>query len=212
MLKILLADDHEIVRGGLKLFIKTFFAHAVIDDAWDGDSTLEKVKANDYQLIILDVNMPGTDSFELIHGIISSKPDANILIFSMNPEDTYAKRYLQAGAKGYVSKGSSTTELGNAINTVLKNKRYISPSLSQAIAGEISGERTMNPFDTLSSREFEIAQHLIKGEGVSEIRNMLHLKASTVSTYKARIFEKLKCKNPIELNQLARVYNIIPSA
>ena len=212
MPRILLADDHEIVRGGLKIFINTFIAHSGIDEAWDGTSTFEKVKGNDYQLIILDVNMPDTDSFELIGKIIGTRPDAKILIFSMNPEDTYARRYLNAGAKGYVSKASSTTELGNAIITVLKNKRYISPSLSQAIAGEISGERTNNPFDTLSSREFEIVQHLLKGESISDICNMLHLKASTVSTYKARIFEKLNCKNAVELNQLARINNIIPPA
>ena len=121
MIKILLADDHEIIRAGLKLFITGLVAHSAIDEAWDRDSTIAKIKEKEYQLIILDVNMPGTDAFELVGNIMSIKPDAKILMFSLNAEEIYEKRYLQLGAKGYVSKAASSIELGNAINAVLKN-------------------------------------------------------------------------------------------
>ena len=210
MIKILLADDHEIMRAGLKLFINNLVAHSTIDEAWDGNSVLEKIKKNEYQLIILDVNMPETDSLGLVSDIISTKPDARILMLSMYPEEIYAKKYLQLGVKGYVSKTFSAIEVGNAINAVLKNNKYISPSLNQALTEEALGEKIDNPFDKLSSREFEIVQHLIKGESTGAICKTLNLHISTVGTYKARIFEKLKCKNIIEINQMARVYNLIP--
>ncbi|MDB5222841.1 MAG: DNA-binding response regulator [Chitinophagaceae bacterium] len=210
MTRILLTDDHEILRAGLKLFIDDLVPHAVVDEAWDGDSALEKIMENEYQLIILDVNMPNTDSFALVNNIINIRPDAKILMFSMNAEEVYAKRYLQLGAKGYVSKTASATELGNAINVVLKNGRYISPALNEVFTEEVLGEKTNNPFDKLSSRELEIVQYLVSGNSVGAICNTVNLHSSTVGTYKARIFEKLGCKNVIEVNRLARIYNIIP--
>lgn len=210
MIRILLADDHEIIRSGLKLFINNMIPHCVIDEAWDGISTLEKVSQNDYQLIIMDLNMPGTNSFELLDNILLVKPSVNVLIFSINPEEVHAKRYLQLGAKGYVGKNAPVNELGTAIDTVLKNRRYVSPSLSDTVNDEILNEKTINPFDTLSSREFEVVQHLIRGESLSGICHVTNLKASTVSTYKARILEKLHCKNILEVIQLAKIYNIFP--
>ena len=209
MARILLADDHEIVRTGLRVFVNDIIEHSIIDEVWNGDSLLEKVKENEYQLIILDVNMPGTDSFALVTNIIIIQPGAKILMFSMNAEEIYAKKYLQLGVKGYVSKTATPAELGEAINAVLKNERYISASLRQLLVDEVMDEKTKNPFDKLSSREFEIAQYLIRGESSAVICNSLNLQSSTVGTYKARIFVKLKCKNIIELIQLAKIYNII---
>ncbi|MDB5199195.1 MAG: DNA-binding response regulator [Chitinophagaceae bacterium] len=208
MIKILLADDHEIVRSGLISFINALLPHAVIDQAWDGNTILEKIKEKDYALIIMDVIMPETNTLELIGKIIRGKPKANILIFTMNAEPAYAGRYLQAGARGYLGKDAPATELRNAITTVLKNKLYISPSFIESII-DIAGDKTKNPFDSLSSREFQIFQHLIKGKNSSDICNELNLKSSTVGTYKARIFEKLGRKNLIELIELAKMYNII---
>ena len=210
MIRILLADDHEVIRSGLKYFMNSVVTHPVIHEAWDGNSTLEKVKDNDYHLIIMDLNMPQTNCFELLTTIIDIRPDTKILIFSINPEDVHAKRYLQLGAKGYISKNASPAELGNAINTILENKRYISPSLTHVFTGDKSLKKTDNPFDILSAREFEIVQQLIQGKSLTDIRDALHLKSSTVSTYKGRIFEKLKCKNIIEVVQLAKAYNILP--
>ena len=212
MINVLLADDHVIIRAGLKIFIEHHVPHSVIDEAWDGDSVFEKIKDKDYHLIILDVNMPNTDSFGLVSNIISLKPEANILMFSMNAEEIYAKKYLQLGAKGYLSKASSEAEIKIALDNVINAKRYISPSLNQAFTEEVLGKKSSNPFDDLSPREFEIVLHLIRGESSAEICHALNLHASTVGTHKARIFEKLHCSNIIDIHDLAKVYNIIPSA
>lgn len=212
MINILLADDHAIIRTGLKIFIENFVPHSLIDEAWDGDTAFKKIKEKDYQLIILDVNMPGTDSFGLVSNILAYKADANILMFSMNAEEIYAKKYLQLGVKGYLSKAAPEAEMKAAIDNVLNSKRYISPSLSHSLTEEALGNKSGNPFDNLSPREFEIVMHLIRGESLAEICQALNLQTSTVGTYKARIFEKLKCSNIIDINTLAKVYNIIPSA
>jgi DNA-binding NarL/FixJ family response regulator len=210
MITILIADDHEIVRAGLKFFIDSLVPHPVIDEASDGNSAFKKVTENQYELIIMDINMPGTNSFKLVESIISIRPGSKILIFSINPEDVHARRYLQLGAKGYISKNASVMELANAITAILENKQYINPLLSQAFTENKSVKKSNNPFETLSSREFQIVQYIMKGETISDICNVLNLKASTVSTYKTRIFEKLKCKNIIQLCELVKIYNIAP--
>ena len=156
--------------------------------------------------------MPDTDSFGLVSNIISLKPEANILMFSMNAEEIYAKKYLQLGAKGYLSKASSEAEIKIALDNVINAKRYISPSLNQAFTEEVLGKKSSNPFDDLSPRQFEIVLHLIRGESLAEICHALNLHTSTIGTHKARIFEKLHCSNIIDIRDLAKVYNIIPSA
>lgn len=211
MVNILLADDHAIIRAGLKIFISDHIAHAVIDEAADGDTAFKMFKEKDYQLIILDVNMPNTDSFGLVNNIIAYKEDAKVLMFSMNAEEIYAKKYLQLGAHGYLSKTAPEAEIKNALDAVMKGKRYISPALSQSITEDALGRKSANPFDNLSPREFEIVLHLIKGESLAEICQALALQPSTVGTHKARIFEKLKCNNIIDINTLAKVFNVIPA-
>ena len=212
MINILLADDHAIIRSGLKILIENYIAHAAIDEVPDGDAAFEKIKEKDYRLIILDANMPGTDSFALVSNIIAYKPDANILMFSMNSEEIYAKKYLKLGAKGYLSKTSSEAEIKIALDNVINAKRYISSALHKSLTEDALGERPNNPFDNLSPREFEIGLHFIRGESLSEICHVFNLQASTVSTHKTRILEKLKCRNIVEVNQLARIYNIISPA
>jgi Response regulator containing a CheY-like receiver domain and an HTH DNA-binding domain len=211
MIKILLADDHVIIRAGLKIYIKNIIPHSQIDEAYNGDSTFEMIKQYDYALIVLDINMPATDSFGLVSNIIALKPDSKILMFSMNSEEIYAKKYLNLGALGYISKDASSDEIRQAINNVMDNKRYISPSLTQKLASSALGNKSdiQNPFDLLSPRELEIARHLMKGESVSQIGSVLNLHTSTIGTHKARIFEKLKCKNIIGINELARIHNLI---
>ncbi|MEJ7626871.1 MAG: response regulator transcription factor [Ferruginibacter sp.] len=210
-MNILLADDHLIIRTGLKRFISSYIEQAVIDEAIDGDSAYSKIKEKDYQLIILDVNMPNTDSFGLVANIMALKPMANILIFSMNAEEIFAKKYLQLGAKGYLSKTSEESEIQNALDKVSKGKRYISPSLSHLLTESAINKKSENPFDDLSRREFEIVLHLIKGESLANICKALSIQTSTAGTHKARIFEKLKCSNIIEIHMLAKMYNVIPN-
>lgn len=210
---ILIVDDHEIVRTGLKLLLKNFLPHSEVEEANDGNTALEKIKQINYDLVIMDVNMPNTDSFGTLETILSLKPSTKVIMFSMNSEEVYAKRYLKMGAKGYLRKDASYPEIEKAINTILNDKTYISPELTQnLVTGLQSRKDTGNPFDKLSHREFEIVQHISKGESVSEISKQLNIHTSTVGTYKSRIFEKLHIQNLVELINLAKVYNVTLSS
>ena len=209
MVRLLLVDDHFIIRAGLKLIIESFMPHSKIDEAEDGDSSFEKVRNNDYDLLILDVNMPNTDSFTLVSNMLALKPDLKILMFSMNDEEVYAKRYLKMGVMGYLKKDEPEVEIKKAITTILNNKKYVSHGLNQILVEDLFNNNPENPFDILSPREFEIVQHLIRGESIARICQNFNLHSSTVGTHKARIFEKLHCSNIIDLNSLAKAHNII---
>jgi DNA-binding NarL/FixJ family response regulator len=210
MVRILLADDHQIVRSGLKMVIESLFLQVDVDEAWDGESALRLIKARLYDLIILDVSMPKTDSFGLVANILAHAPSSKILICSMNAEEVYAKKYIQSGASGYLSKKSTSAEIKDAITMVLDGRKYISPALANKLTEQALGTTKGNLFDSLSAREFEILQHLVRGASVGEISRTLSLHTSTVGTHKGRIFEKLKVRNLVELNELAKVHNVIP--
>ncbi|MDE3183353.1 MAG: response regulator transcription factor [Bacteroidota bacterium] len=210
MPNILLVDDHSIVRTGLKLLIHDFLAHSIIDEAQDGDSALIKIKQKNYDLVVMDVNMPNTDSFGTLQTILTFNPSIKVIMFSMNAEEVYAKRYLKMGAMGYIRKDAPNNEIEKAITTVLNNKTYVSPELAQKILYDLhSKNESENPFDKLSTREFEIVQHLAQGDSVAEISKKLNVHTSTVGTHKARIFEKLHCHNVIDLTNLAKAHNVI---
>lgn len=207
---ILIVDDHLVIITGLKTVINNFLPHCKTDIARDGDSAFEKIKHNNYDLIIMDISLPNTDSFNIVGNILAIKPKSKILMYSMNPEETFAKRYLKMGAIGYLSKDASLNEIKNAIEGALKNNRYLSPALTERLAMEVINDNNPeNEFDKLSPREFEIVRHLVHGESVSEISGKLNLHTSTIGTHKARIFQKLHCHNMVQLVTMARVHNII---
>ncbi len=210
MNKILIADDHSIIRTSLKMYVKNIIPHSIIEEAYDGDSAFEKIKHTDYNLIILDVNMPDTDPFGLVTNILTTKPESKILIFSMNPGEMYAKDFLSLGVLGYLNKAAFADEIGQAIESVINNKKYISPALSQVLTEEAPRQNgNRNPFDLLSRQELEVARHLMKDESVSQISSLLHLHILTVDMLKIKIFEKLDCKNIKEMKELALAYNFI---
>lgn len=212
MPELLLVDDHSIVRTGLRLVVEDFLSHVKIDEAENGDAAYQKIKNHDYDLVIMDVNMPQTDSFGILQTILALKPETKIIMFSMNAEEVYAKRYLKLGAMGYLRKDASNDEIINAISTVLNNKRYISPELNEKLLNDLqSKSKSENPFDKLSPREFEIVQHLSQGDSVAEISHKLNLHTSTIGTHKARIFEKLQCHNIIDLTNLAKIHHVVLS-
>ncbi len=209
MLRILIVDDHSIVRTGLKLLIGTHMPESQIEEASDGVSALERIRLHPYDLAVMDVSMPQTDSFALVSAALVEDPSLKIIMFSMNSEELYAKRFLKLGAMGYLSKASPSTEIKRAIEMVLKNRRYISAELSEKLLMEADTKNnTENPFVALSQREFEIVQYLLQGASSSEISRNLSLHSSTIATYKARIFDKLKCTNLIEISNLAKMYQI----
>ncbi len=207
---ILIVDDHLVITTGLKIVIGNFLANSTIDVANDGDIAFEKIKHRNYDLIIMDISLPNTDSFNIVSNILAIKPTSRILMFSMSPEEMFAKRYLKIGALGYINKDAPLHEIKNAIENTLKNKRYLSPELQEKLAIEsVTDKHHENQFDKLSPREFEIAQHLVHGDSVSEISRKLHLHTSTIGTHKAKIFEKLRCENIVELVTMAKVHNLI---
>lgn len=210
MQHILLVDDHPIITDSLKLIIGNSMADCKTDVANDGDTAFEKIKHTNYDLIIMDVSLPDTNSFNIVSNILTLKPCSRILMFSMNPEEMFAKRYLKMGAMGFLSKEAPIDEIKNAIQSVLKNKKYISPELKEKLAMDIlDNNHQENQFDKLSPREFEIVQHLVHGDSLAEISRKLNLHTSTIGTHKARIFEKLHCHNIVELVTMAKIYNMI---
>ena len=208
MKKFLLVDDHVVVRSGVKILLSQIFNPSEIDEASDGDTVIELLKHHQYDLIIMDIQMPKTDTLGLMEYILIKFPDTKVLMFSMSAENIYAKRFLKAGAYGFVSKDASLDEITKAINQVLNDKKYISPALASRLAEESFFDNPRNPFDKLSRREFEIASLLLSGQTLSEIAQSLNLQISTVGTHKGRLFEKLNVTNILELKELATTYNL----
>ena len=206
MNKILIADDHTIVRTGLIVLIQKEFLQVEIDECKDGNGVWEKIQINAYDLLILDISMPGTDSFTLIKNIFTLRPSQKILVLTMSSEDIYAKKYLQLGVKGFMNKEASPGEIRKAIVCILNNKRYMSSRVKDTLTLEMLDEDAKSLFDTLSPREMEIMNHLIEGKNVSQIAILLSLHISTVSTHKANILHKLGVSNIIELSKLVQMY------
>ncbi|GAB2834360.1 MULTISPECIES: response regulator [Ferruginibacter] len=208
MKKFLIVDDHVIVRSGIKFLLAEIYQLAEIHEASDGDSATEKLKEHQFDLIMLDIQMPKTDSFGLMEYIHIKYPQARVLVFSVSAENTYARRFMKAGAYGFVSKEAPLEEIIKAINLVLNDRKYISESLAYKIAEDSFAGRSDNPFNKLSPREFEIVSLLLSGQTVSDISQSLNIQTSTVGTHKARLFEKLSITNILELKELATAYNL----
>jgi len=206
--KILLVDDHFVVRSGMNGLLSEILKPCEIHEADSGETVTEKLKTNKYDLIMMDIQMPNTDTLGLMEYIHTKYPEARVLIFSMSPENIYAKRFLKAGAKGFISKEAVLDEIKKAINLVMNGRKYISESLAQSLAEESFSDKHENPFDKLSAREFEIFNLLMSGQAVKEMSNSLHLHTSTIGTHKARLFEKLGVSNILELKELASSYKI----
>ena len=207
MIRFLVIDDHEIVRKGLQLFLTDFYPGSAVAEARTGDEAVDLLKKERFTLVILDLQIPNTNSFNILDFIKTQYPETRVLVFSMSPESLYGKRVIKAGADGYLPKESSVDDIRTAVDTLLKNKKYVSPRLVEILVEEMNNEQLNNPFSKLSSREFEIATFLLSGMPVSEIADRVSLQPSTVGTYKSRIFQKLNVSNLIELKELANIYN-----
>jgi len=206
MKRFLIADDHIIVRTGIAFLIREEFMQVEIDECRDGEGVWRKVQANEYDLIVLDIFMPATDSFSLIRNIFTLRPNQKILILTMSSEEVYAKKYLNLGVKGFINKESDSSEICRAIANILNNKRYFSPTLQDILTQDVLEGRAQNPFETLSPREMEIMNHLIDGKNVSEIAGILSVHISTISTHKTRMMQKLGVANIVELTRMVQMF------
>jgi DNA-binding NarL/FixJ family response regulator len=202
MIRVLLADDHTLVREGLRQLLAATADIRVEGEAANGDEALALVKANDYDLAVLDMSMPGLSGIELIKRLKSEKPHLRLLVLSMHAEQQYALRALKAGAAGYLTKDSASAQLASVIRKVAGGGVHISETAAAQLVGASTGGDTL-PHARLSNREFEVFRLLVAGEGPTGIAERLHLSVKTVSTHKTRILEKMGMASAADLVRYA---------
>jgi DNA-binding NarL/FixJ family response regulator len=202
-IKILIADDHPIVRAGFKQVISDMPDMLVADEASNGQEVLQLIGKKDYDLVLLDISMPGRSGLEILKDLKSEKPKLPVLILSIYPEEQYAIRALRAGASGYMTKASAPNELILAIRKISEGGKYISASLAEKLAYYLDGDAAKPPHETLSDREYQVMLMIASGKTVTEIANELCLSVKTISTYRTHILEKMKMKNNAEITLYA---------
>jgi two-component system, NarL family, invasion response regulator UvrY len=204
MIRILIADDHAIVRRGMKQLLLEQYPFARIGEASNVEELIhEIVTHNDWDVVVCDMNMPGRSGLDAIMQIKEIAPGLPVLIMSMYPEDQYALRVLKSGAAGYLTKETIHDDIVRAIETVIKGKRYITLSLAEKLAESVNQETEKPLHEVLSDREFDVFKLLASGKTITEIANQLSLSSTTVSTYRSRIMEKMKMKSNAELARYA---------
>lgn len=202
MLRILIADDHTIVRAGLKQILVEEFPGVQIDEAADAETLLVKTFRNNYDVVISDLSMPGKSGLEALSQIRQQQPKLPVLILSIHPEEQYAVRVLKAGAAGYLNKSLAADELVTAVNRVLMGRKYITASIAEKLASQLD-DGAQAAHEALSDREFDVLKLIASGKSVSEIAELLSLGVTTVSTYRARILEKMNMKTNADLTRYA---------
>ena len=203
MIRVLIADDHAIVRRGLQEILVRELDDSVFGDAKDAQEVIERTKRDDWDLVILDITMPGRSGLDVLRDIKALRPKLPVLILSMHSEAQYGKRILRAGASGFMNKESAPEELIKAVQKVLGGGRYVSPALAERLALDLNGEVRHDVQETLSHREFEVLRMIALGKTISQIAEELHLSVSTVSTHRARILEKMEMTTTAELMRYA---------
>jgi DNA-binding NarL/FixJ family response regulator len=202
-MRILLADDHAVVRQGLKLILADYFKKAVFGEAHNAQEALNRVVRESWDVLILDITMPGRSGLEILRDIKRLRPKLPVLVLSMHPEDQFAVRMLKTGAAGYLTKESAGEELVGAIQKVVAGGRYVSPSLAERMASYLDVDVHKAPHERLSNREFLILRMIASGKTVGQIGAELFLSVKTISTYRARLLEKMDMKNNAELTHYA---------
>ena len=206
---ILLADDHVVVRRGLRDILASAFHGAQFIEAGTGDEVLSAIRNSHCDLLVLDVNMPGRTGVDVLREVKVLCPRIPVLILSVQPEDQYAVRCLRAGASGYLNKDSAEVELVRAVRKVMSGGRYISVQVSEKLACELQYPAMKDPHELLSDREFEIIRMIATGKSLTEIAETLHLSVKTVSTYRSRSLLKMQMKSNAELIRYALEHKLI---
>lgn len=203
MIKILIADDHAIVRRGLKQILTETADMVVAGEAHNGQELLEKMRSDQWDVIVLDISMPGRGGLDILKQLKSERPKLPVLMLTIHPEDQYAVRVLRAGASGYLTKESAPDHLVEAIRKVARGGKYISPHLAERLAFNLESISERPLHEALSDREFQVLRLIASGKTVKEIGEELSLSVKTISTYRTRILEKMRMKNNAEMTHYA---------
>ena len=202
-MRILIADDHAIVRRGLSEILLEEYPSAFVEEVGDADTLLNKALAGNWDIVISDLMMPGRSVLEVLQQIKQHAAQLPVLILSIFPEEQYATRVLKAGASGYINKDAAPTELVKAVQRILQGRKYITPNIAEMLASDLSLATDKAPHELLSDREFHVMKLLAEGKTISDIAEMLSLSPTTISTYRARIMEKMKMRANAELARYA---------
>lgn len=203
MIKVLIADDHTLVRDGLRHILQNASGFEVAGEAWDGATTIALTRSTEAQVLVLDLSMPGRNGVELIRQIKDEKPNLRILVLTMHAEQQYAVRAFKAGASGYLTKESASTELVSAVTKVAAGGVYVSLAMAERFAQSLNEPADTLPHQRLSDREFDVFRRIAAGQSISEIAQELCVSAKTVSTYKTRILEKMQMPHEAALVRYA---------
>lgn len=204
-LRVLITDDHLVIQQGLGYIIKEAFPQTAIAYSGSLEATLTLLEKQKFDLLILDINIPGGNGFHMVEQIKTTQQDIKILIFSSYEESTYALRYLKAGANGYLEKSASEEQIINAIMSIYTRGKYVSDQVKEQLLDSLSNDHTLIKHAALTNRELEIAKFVAEGKGTSAISAKMNLQASTISTHKKNIFEKLKISNVAQLIEIFRM-------
>ena len=207
--RIIVADDHAIYREGLKQVIETTIDMTVVDEAVNGQELLNKVQNNDYDMVILDITMPGRNGLDVLVELKNIKPKLPVLVLSMHPEEQFALRAYKSGASGYLTKSSPSTELLNALYKISQGKKYVSSDLAESLVTGLSDVSQQDLQHSLSNREYQVMSLIGSGKTVGKIADELALSVKTVSTYRAHILRKLNMSNNAEITRFVIENNLL---
>jgi two-component system, NarL family, invasion response regulator UvrY len=206
---ILIADDHAVVRRGLKEILSDALPGAGFSEAGNGDEVLRRLSESMTGLLVLDINMPGRSGLDVLRDVKQTHPRLPVIVLSMQPEDQYAMRCLRAGASAYINKDSAPEELAQAVKKILGGGRYVSQRLAESLVGQLEVPIDKPLHQLLSDREHEVMRMIASGLPLTEIAGRLHVSVKTVSTYRARIMEKMQMKSNAELTRYAMTNQLI---
>lgn len=208
MKRIVIADDHSVVRAGLRQILADVPELQVVGEAGSGEEALAMVRRLHPELLVLDLSMPGRGGLDILKEVAAERPPTRVLVLTIHPEREYAERVLRAGASGYLTKESATSELVTAVERVLCGGRFISASLAEWLVARLGADNDA-PHQRLSDREYQVMHRLAGGRSVTQIAEDLGLSPKTVSTYRARILDKLGCKNNVEITRYAVRHGLV---